>query len=421
MATFIEKARSHFPSLQSGFIFADNAGGSQCAKYVVDRISDYLLNTNVQLGADYSVSVESTQRVASGAVATATLINAASPNEIAFGASSTLNVDNLARALEGDVRDDEEIIITGEHEANGGPWKKLAKRKGLDVKYWRPRVSSPNNPYSVVHEVHDLLPLITAKTRVIAFSACSNILGSIVPVKEVIAAARAKAKEVGTRNIEFSVDCVAYAPHRRINVRDWDVDYCVFSYYKVYGPHISALYARSSSLQNSLTPLTHHFLRVDDTSYKLQPGGPGYETVYGTTGVLEYLRALTPSGDLDDAFAAIAEHEQALVEPLLAYLLSQESRGVRIVGDERGGLSRAPTVSFVIVGERPIKSKEVVRAFDQKGGVGIRYGHFYAYTLVDELEPKLDIDDAVVRISLVHYNTVQEVEKIISILNEVLA
>ena len=121
--SFVETARSQFPALTSGYIFADNAGGSQCAKGVVDRISDYLLNTNVQLGADYSVSVQSTSRVAEGSVTAAKLFNASSPDEIAFASSSTMAAENLARALETDVMDGEEIIITGEHEGTSSPLK----------------------------------------------------------------------------------------------------------------------------------------------------------------------------------------------------------------------------------------------------------------------------------------------------------
>ncbi|TFY66914.1 hypothetical protein EVG20_g4169 [Dentipellis fragilis] len=441
MASFIETSRSQFPSLASGFIFADNAGGSQCAKVVVDRISDYLLNTNVQLGADYSVSVQSTGRVAQGSIAAAKLFNAASPDEVALASSSTQSGENLTRALEQDVLDGEEFIITGEHEANAGCWKKLAPRRGAVLKYWRPRQyqDAPNNPYSIHLDVEDLLPLITPKTRIIAFSACSNILGSVVPVKDIIAAVRAKAAEVGVRKVEFSVDCVAYAPHRRIDVQDWDVDYAFFSFYKVvllslesacvvtyiasqvYGSHLSGLYARASALKSSITSIAHHFLPVDDVSYKLQPGGPGYELSYGVTGVLDYLLSLTPSKDLDASFKAIADHEQKLVEPLLAFLKSQEARGVHIVGSEKAGLSRAPTISFIVGGERPIKSRDVVKIFDQKGGIGIRYGHFYAYSLVDNLNPKVDVNDGVVRISFVHYNTVEEVERIIEVLKEVLA
>lgn len=119
--------------------------------------------------------------------------------------------------------------------ANVGPWKRLAASRGAVLKHWRPTqiVASPNNPYAVSLKVEDVLPLVTAKTRLIAFTACSNILGSIVPVKAVVTAAREKARELGARKLEVCVDSVAYAPHRHIDVRDWVVDYCVFSMYKV--------------------------------------------------------------------------------------------------------------------------------------------------------------------------------------------
>ncbi|KAI0264162.1 selenocysteine lyase [Gloeopeniophorella convolvens] len=417
MSSFPDVARAQFPALKTGFVFADSAGGSQCAQLVADRIYDYLLNTNAQLGADYATSAESTRRVAAGAVAAAELFNAASPDEIVFGASSTLNVENLARALEGDILADEEIVVTSEHEANVGPWKKLAARRGLSIKHWRPRATDPYNPYSLALDIEDLLPLISAKTRIVAFTACSNILGSIVPVKAVIAAARLRAAQLGVRKIEFSVDCVAYAPHRQVDVQDWDVDYAVFSFYKVFGPHVSALYARDVALRTSVAPLTHHFLRVDTIGYKLQPGGPGYELVHGAAGVNVYLKSLTPTGTLDATFAAAAEHEQTLSERLLGFLRGHAPR-VLVAGDAHAGPSRAPTISFIVKGTR---SRDVVRVFDETGTIGIRYGHFYAYSLVDELDPKVDIDDGVVRISLVHYNSIEEVDRIIDVLKGVLA
>lgn len=333
------------------------------------------------------------------------------------------------------------------------------------IKYWRPKPTSASNPYSVAYSIPDLLPLISSRTRIVAFSACSNILGSIFPVEEIVKSVRSRALTEGAANVEVSVDSVAYAPHRQIDVRKWDVDYCIFSFYKVlslflryvlekaltrqrqqvYGPHASALYMRTASLHALSSLLVHHFLKVDKSAYKLQPGGPGYEIVYATTAVLPYLLSLStgPSGpgSLQASFALIAEHEQTLIEPLLAFLTAPEQteRGVRVVGDTKVGLDRVPTISFVVTGQRPLKSKDVVGAFDAKGGVrgffstpsiyagvdqnvqiGIRYGHFYAYTLVDNLSPKLDVDDGVVRISLVHYNTVDEVRRIIDILKEVL-
>lgn len=183
---------------------------------------------------------------------------------------------------------------------------------------------------------------------------------------------------------------------------------------------------------------------MGSTSYKLQPGGPGYELPYCTTAVVPYLQSLSPSGDLDEAFALIAAHEQALLAPLLGYLTSPEARarGVCVVGNEKVDMSRVPTVSFVVAGDRKMASKDLVAVFDKKGNVscmltnllsvnfvndngvpqmGIRYGHFYAYTLVDSLQPKIDLGDGVVRISLVHYNTVEEVQTLVKILKEVLA
>jgi selenocysteine lyase/cysteine desulfurase len=112
---------------------------------------------------------------------------------------------------------------------------------------------------------------------------------------------------------------------------------------------------------------------VDSKPGKVQPGGPGYELVYGSTGVLPYLLSLTPSNDLTATFEAIAAHEQTLIEPLLSYLTdpAQEAKGVRVVGEEKAGLSRVPTISFVVVGEKPIKSKDIVKVFDLKDGVSL--------------------------------------------------
>jgi len=418
----VEYARSQFPALKSGFIFADNAGGSQITQTSIDRIVDYLSNTNVQLGADYSVSVSSTQRVFGAAEEARKLFGAEDKDEIVFGSSSTANLENLARGLEEDIKEGDEFIITGEHEANGGPWKKLAARRGAIVKYWHSTPTNPNNPYSLALKVEELLPLISSKTRIVAFTATSNLLGSVVPVQEITKAVRAEAAAKGAKKVEVSIDCVAYAPHRRMDVKAWDIDYCVFSFYKVYAPHISALYVRAPALKTSVTSIVHHFLHAEH-AYKLQPGGPGYETLYGTTSALPYLLSLTPANDLTATFEAIAAHETKLVTALLSYLTAPEqaARGIRVVGVEEPGPTRLPTISFVVVGDRPMRSKDVVKVFDERGGIGIRWGHFYAYTLSTQLAPPVDKDDGVIRVSLVHYNTLEEVEKIIGVFKEIFA
>lgn len=114
----IAKVRASFPALRTGYIYADSAGGSQTAQQVIDHIVDYLRNTNAQLGASYSVSAQSSQRVSDGSVAAALLFNAASVNEVGYGPSSTMVLENIARALNDDIYFGDEFIITGEHEGD---------------------------------------------------------------------------------------------------------------------------------------------------------------------------------------------------------------------------------------------------------------------------------------------------------------
>jgi cysteine desulfurase family protein (TIGR01976 family) len=419
----IAKVRTSFPSLRTGYIYADNAGGSQTAQQVIDNIVDYLSNTNVQLCASYSVGVQSNQRVSDGSVAAELLFNAASVDEVGYGPSSTMVLENIARALDDDIQSGDEFIITEEHEANIGPWKRLAQRRGAVVKYWRTVAVEEGNPYSFTYEREALLSLVSPRTRIVAITGCSNILGTIYPIQAIVTALRQRAKEVGAPKVEISVDCVAYAPHRRIDVQKWDIDYCVFSVYKVYGTHNAAFYIRTTASESSLKSVVHHFLPVDNSPQKIQVGGPGYELVHGASGVVPYLLSLTPENNLEASFAAIAQHEQGLLQSLLSFLTDKQQydRGVRLFGTSSIDLSRVPTVSFVVTGQRAIKSKDVVAEFDKERDIGIRFGHFYAYSLVANATPKLDPADGVVRISLVHYNTVEEVERIVGILRRVLA
>ncbi|CAK5270488.1 unnamed protein product [Mycena citricolor] len=408
--------RSHFPafSKKPGFVFAENAGGSQIIQSSIDRLTDYLISTNVQFGAGYELSIASTDRVMGATEGARELLNAASADEVVFGPSSTANLENLARAIEKDIKVGDEFIVTGEHEANCGPWKKLAERTGAVIKYWISSPTAANNPYSHQLKIEELLLLITSKTRLVAFPAVSNLLGSVVPVAEVSKAVRAEAAAKGAAKVEISVDCVAYAPHRRMDVQAWDVEYCVFSYYKVYGPHVSALYIRKQVMESSVASIAHHFIPTHG-AYKLQPGGPGYEAVYGTTAIVPYLQSLVPEHDLTTAFAAIAEHETQLVSKLLGFLTApeQRARGVLVVGVEDVSADRVPTISFIVAGDRSIRSTAIVDVFDKDGRIGIRYGHMYAYTLASHLPPPFTLDDGAVRVSLVHYNTLEEVDMII--------
>jgi selenocysteine lyase/cysteine desulfurase len=196
----------------------------------------------------------------------------------------------------------------------------------------------------------------------------------------------------------------------------------------VYGPHIASLYARATCLASSCSSLAHHFLSASApgsaNAYKLGgPSGPCYELASSGPAIVAYLRSLTPEGTLAAAGEAIAAQEKALLEVLLGFLTSpaMHARGVRIVGSAKNDAARVPTVSFLVLGERAMPSRALVGAIDRTGGIGIRFGHFYAYTLVSELAGMRDVEDGVVRISLVHYNTVEEVERLVRAIEQVLA
>lgn len=143
----------------------------------------------------------------------------------------------------------------------------------------------------------------------------------------------------------------------------------------MYGPHFGALYTRGES-HSKLSSQAHYFLPAQTGSpYKLQPGGPGYERSYSATAVLEYLNSLSPSGDdLDGAFERIAHQEGEIMKPLMDCLLSPEmkARGVRVLGPESADPKiRAPTISFVVVGDRPVRSPDIVKQFDALGDVSV--------------------------------------------------
>ncbi|KDQ25170.1 hypothetical protein PLEOSDRAFT_169266 [Pleurotus ostreatus PC15] len=179
----VDKARSHLPALKAGYTYTDNAGGSQID--AANRIAEYLLYTNVQLGAGYSVCAQSARRVQEGKEAAMKLLNAASLDEIVFEGSSTGNMDTLMKRMgaDGEIGSGDEIVVmAGEHEAtaNNGLWKKLAARHGIEIKYWRATSTSPDKPFSITHKTQDLVPLISQRTRIVAFSACLNIGMSVL-------------------------------------------------------------------------------------------------------------------------------------------------------------------------------------------------------------------------------------------------
>ncbi len=419
--------RPFFPGLESDWIYMDNAGGSQIARPVVDRVQSYLLESNVQHGASYEPSRLATARVAAGVQAVADFMGCAH-DEVVLGPSTSMLLKNLARSIESEFVPGDEIVVSRcDHEANVGPWVDLEK-KGVKIVFWDP------NPETLELRSEDLDPLLTRRTKLVAFTHCSNLIGTIHDVQAVT-------HRVRSHGAMTCIDGVAYAPHRCLDVEAWGADFYVFSLYKTYGPHCAALYGRRDLLHR--LPGINHFFLEEEVPYKFQPGNVNYELTYGLTGIWDYIDAMTRGPQTTDEprttddpnkalsheggavaltssrrsrlasfYDSVSLYEESLVEPLLA-LLRKDSRITILGNPDASRNARVPTVSFRV---SDLDSRSFVEQMDEFK-IGIRWGDFYARRLVDKLE--LDAT-GVIRVSLVHYNTAQEVEQLLEAMESVL-
>lgn len=396
----IDWVRTRFPALAEGEVLMDNAGGAQVPQDVIDRIVDYLATSNVQLGATYKRSARAGAAVAEARQELATLVNAFDPDELIIGSSSTELLSRLARAMQGQLQPGDEVIVSEiDHESNIGPWMRLSEQ-GVVVKLWRARTGPARL------ELSDLDALLGPRTRLVAVTQCSNILGSELPISDIAARVHA----VGAK---LCVDGVGWAAHRLPDVQAMGADFYVMSLYKVFGPHIGMMWGKKESLL-PLSNLNHFFFAQDAIPYKLQPGGINYELTAGSAGIVAYLEMLGSQIDpsarqgrarLKVAFDAIAAHEEVLTRRLIAFL--QGRKGVTIIGRGEVDATRLPIVSFTVEG---VKASAIPPHLD-KLGIGIRWGDFYARRLIDALG--LGPMDGVVRVSLAHYNTMDEMDRLI--------
>ena len=403
MALDLDYVRSQFPALADGFAYFDNAGGSLVLGNVADRVRDYLLTTSVQTGASYRQSQRAVERLREARARIALLLNAARPEQIVLGPSTTVLFQFLARSMEGRLKPGDEIIVTDfDHESNIGPWLRLEER-GVVIKTWS------LDPDTLTIDLDALDAMISDRTKLVAVTHTSNILGTINPIAEI-------ARRVHARGVEIAVDAVAYAPHRAVDVQAWDVDYYVFSFYKTYGPHFAVLYGKYDKLLE-LDGLYHYFYGRDKVPLKLEPGNTNYELAWGAAGIVDYLDTLGGgTGDraaITRAFDDIATYEATLAERLLGYLRSRND--TRIVGLRTSDAAqRVPTIAFKIEG----RDSATITHETDRHDVGIRFGDFHSRRLIEHLG--LAQDSGVVRVSMVHYNTVEEVDRLIGGLDRAL-
>ncbi|KAF9886267.1 hypothetical protein FE257_011880 [Aspergillus nanangensis] len=393
----IANAKSRFPALNQEQVFLDNAGGSQVLDTVIQSITSYLSTTNVQLGATYGTSKISTTAQEDAYVAAAKFINA-NPEEICLGASSTQLLHNLSTAL--NFQPGDELIVSKlNHEANSAPWVRIAQLLGLQVKWW-----SATDAENAVCDPADLKPLLSEKTRLVACPHTSNLLGSIVDVKEI-----ARLVHQFPRAL-LCVDGVALAPHRQVDVKDLGVDFYVFSWYKVYGPHISQLYA-SSRILDQINSLGHFFKPTDTLDLKLNLASANYELAQSIPRVVEYF-----GPDVPAAWHQIAVHEEKLQRILLDFLNGDDR--IIVYGERSASKEvRVPVISFTVKG---LKSRRLVEEVEKRSSFGFRNGHMYSLRLAQDIMGLEDPDDGVVRISMLHYNTEEEITGLVVVLREIL-
>ena len=398
-------ARAHFPALAGPWALFENAGGTLAASQVLDRVRTYMTEYQVQPGAAYPASARAAEMIAESHRAMAAMINA-QPEEVVIGPSTSMNVFLLAQALRPGFREGDEIVVTNlDHEANVGAWRKLAAA-GMTVREWR------FDSDSMALEQEGLAALLNERTRLVCFGHCSNITGGLTDVPALV-------RMIHDAGALACVDGVAYAPHRAIDVKAWDVDFYLCSTYKLYGPHLALLYGKRAHFERA-APLNHFFLD-DELPLKLNPGGPNHELSAGLAGVTAYLDALHAHhegetnlplhGRLSAIFESIAAHEEALVAPLLDFLAAKP--GVRLIGSPSADRRlRAPTVAFAVKGR---DVGELARAVASHQ-VAIGAGDFYAARCIEALG--LANRGGVVRASMVHYNTADEVQRLIRALDE---
>jgi len=407
----IDRIRSLFPALheEPRLIFFDNGAGAQVSEGVFDAIHDHLLHRNVQRGGRYSRSVEVDAVIARARESIAVLINARAPDEIAFGMNATTFLRLLSLAIGRTLETRSEIIVTDlDHEANIATWLEL-EHEGAKIVWWK--VREDRNLH-----VDDLEPLLTAKTRLVACTVASHALGSIVDVAAVARLAHAAGAEV-------VLDCVHYAPHALIDVQAFDCDYLVCSGYKIFGPHMGFLWGRFELLQ-ALPTFREDFI-VDAPPGKIEAGTFIFENVAGMAAAVTYLETLGAKQSSEDENAAptsrraslaramnsIRQYETALSVEMLGVL---RSAGAIIYGVDNPArvTERVPTFCFRLPHVEPALVTETMA----ERGIGIRDGHMYAPRLMKRLG--VSLETGVNRASLVHYNTVGEIQEFGKVLRD---
>lgn len=428
--------RSQFPSFAQTVnghpaVFFDGPGGTQVPQRVVDAIRDYLSRDNANSGGNYPTSRRTDAVIAAARAAMADFFHC-EPDEVVFGQNMTALTFAFSHAFGRELNPGDEIVVTRlDHDANVSPWLAMAEDRGVTVRW-----AEIHNEDCTL-DMSDLASKINANTKLVAVGYASNAVGTINPVKEIVRLAHA----VGALAY---IDAVHYTPHGLIDVADLGCDFLVCSTYKFFGPHMGVLFGKREHLQRlrpyKVRPLT------DTLPFRWEWGTLNHECIAGITACVEYIadigRGLHSSGDtkspgapslagfaeggdfaqatamprrraIELAYEAIHEHERALLERAISGL--RRIPGLKIYGitdparfDERCG-----TLALRIEGHPPL---ELATKLGERGFFTWD-GNYYAINLTEHLG--VEKSGGFLRIGLVHYNTVEEVDRFLAALREI--
>ena len=418
MAIQVNTIREQFPALSLADegkprIYLDNPGGTQVPRQVLNRMENYLIQTNANHAGVFRTSVESDKVLQEAHQGMAELLNARNADEIVFGANMTTLTFAVSRSIGRLLNRGDTILLTHmDHEGNVGPWMHLAEDLGLKVKWLK------FNLKTYEYDLNELAELLSeGNVRLAAINYASNCLGTVNDVKTITEMAHQ------TDTIVF-VDAVQYVPHGPADVQNLGCDFLVCSPYKFFGPHQGVLWGKYELLQK----LESYKVRPADNAPpgKYETGTQSHEGQAGTLGVIEYLEWLGESmgkeyqdnfkefsgrrKNLHAAMQAIQEYEQILSERLISGLQMFPDVQIAGISNKKDFSRRVPTVSFTIKNKNP----QIIAQKLADENIFVWHGHNYALEAIR----LMGVEDSggVIRIGPVHYNTIQEIDRTLEVL-----
>ncbi|MGL6278599.1 MAG: cysteine desulfurase-like protein [Gaiella sp.] len=382
----VEAVRLRFTALQRRLAFFDGPGGTQCPDTVIDAIADYLRHDNANVGAPYPTSARTVELVDRAHERAASFLGC-DPGEVAFGQSMTSLNFLLTRALGRELVAGDEIVVTKlDHDANVSPWLHLAQDLGLTV-----HIAGVRDDLSL--DVDDLRAKLSERTRVVAFPAAANSVGTAPDVRAIVDLAH----EAGAL---AWVDAVHYGPHGPIDVGAWGCDVLICSPYKFFGPHMGLAFGREELLR-SWRPYKVRPAADEPVGHRFELGTCQHELLAGFVAAVDYIDEL--------GWEAMVGHERALGERFLAGL--PEPVTLHGLPTMEG---RVPTFCFSVPGRT---AREVAEHLG-RAEVAVWWGNYYALETIRALG--LGEVDGAVRAGIVHYNTADEVDRLLTGITELL-